>query len=176
MSVHATGIDYAAPITAFLRRWRQAGSLLAGRECGASLVEFGLMLPFLLLLLLGVIDLGRAYYLSIEVSNAAYAGALYGTQNATDTTGMKAAALADVPDLSSGSSAMTSTAYAGCECSDGTHATSPCPSTPPSCTSPAFLLNYVQVKTSYTYKPLFSWPGIPSSMTLQGSAWLRAGQ
>jgi len=176
MSMHASGIDCAYAIKNFCRRLGAAGGIHARQECGASLVEFALVLPFLLLLLLGVIDLGRAYYLSIEVCNAAYAGALYGTQNPTDTTGMKAAALADVPDLSTGSNAMTPNAYAGCECTDGSSATTPCPATPPSCPSPAFLVNYVQVTTSYNYKALFPWPGVPSPLSLRGSAWLRVGQ
>lgn len=141
----------------------------AKQERGASLVELGLMLPFLALLLLGVIDFGRAYYVNVEVSNAAYTGALYGTQNSTDTTGMQNAALADAPDVTG----MVATASYGCECSDGTNPVLSCASQP-SCG--VNVVNYVQVTTSITYKPIFPWPGIPSSFALQGSAKLRAGQ
>ena len=42
---------------------------------GQSLVEFALALPLLVLLLVGVFDLGRAVYASNAVSNAAHAGA-----------------------------------------------------------------------------------------------------
>ncbi|MFZ0962635.1 MAG: TadE/TadG family type IV pilus assembly protein [Terriglobia bacterium] len=142
---------------------------LATREHGASLVEFGLMLPFLALLLLGVIDFGRAYYVQIEVSNAAYTGALYGTQNPTDTTGMQNAATGDAADITG----MSAAATYGCECSDGSNAVPSC-SSRPSCG--VNVLNYVQVTTSATYKPMFPWPGIPSSISLGGSAKLRAGQ
>ena len=137
-------------------------------EQGASLVEMGLMLPFLALLLLGLIDFGRAYYINVEVSNAAYTGALYGTQNYSDTTGMQNAATGDAADITG----MTAVATYGCECSDGTNAVASCTSQP---TCAVNVVNYVQVTTSATYKPMFPWPGIPSSFSLQGTARLRAG-
>lgn len=142
---------------------------LAGSDRGASLVEFGLMLPFLGLLLIGVIDFGRAYYLSIEVTSAAHTGAMYGVHNPADITGMQNAATGDAPDVSG----VVATATYGCECSDGSSPVANC-SSQPSCS--INVVHYVQVNTSATYKPLFPWPGIPASLTLQGMARLRAGQ
>ena len=147
---------------------RSVAALLA-RERGASLVEFALMIPFLALLLLGVIDFGRAYYVKVEVGNAAYTGALYGTQNYTDITGMQNAAVGDAPDVSG----VTATAAYGCECSDGTNPVASCTSQPSCSTN---VVNYVQVTTTAVYKPIFPWPGIPGAMTMQGAAKLRAGQ
>ncbi|MBE7159246.1 MAG: pilus assembly protein, partial [Rhodospirillales bacterium] len=62
------------------------------------MVELALLLPLLLLLLVGAVDLGRAFYVAIEVSSAASAGAVYGTQNPTDTAGMQNAAALNAPD------------------------------------------------------------------------------
>jgi len=45
---------------------------------GAALVEFALLLPFLALLVCGVIDIGRFYSVWNETKNAAREGALYG--------------------------------------------------------------------------------------------------
>jgi hypothetical protein len=42
---------------------------------GQSAVEFALLLPVMLLLFLGTVDLARGYYLSIETSGAARSGA-----------------------------------------------------------------------------------------------------
>ena len=148
--------------------WLSASVANTARERGASLLEFALLFPFLSLLLLGVIDFGRAYYLNIEVSNAAYVGALYGSQNPTDATGMQNAALGEAPDVSG----IAATATYGCECSDGTSPITQCTSQP-SCT--VNVVKYVQVTTSATYRTLFPWPGIPSSFSLQGTARLRAG-
>src|SRR5450759_2469354 len=52
-------------------------------ESGQTLLEFALMLPFLMLLLLGIAEIGRAAFIAIKVSNAATAGAEYGSQNST---------------------------------------------------------------------------------------------
>ncbi len=51
---------------------------------GQSLVELALTLPLLLLILLGVIDLGRIYFSYITVVNAAREGARYGAGHPQD--------------------------------------------------------------------------------------------
>jgi len=161
-------IDCSLPGTRCLPQ--AIGAAWAKSERGTSLVELALLLPVLGLLLLGVIDFGRAYYLSIEVQNAAEAGALYGSQNITDTAGMQSAATTDASDVPG----MTATASVGCECSDGSSSQSPCPATPPSCA--VNVVNYAQVTTSASYTPLFhTWiiPGLPASITLHGSAKVR---
>jgi len=50
-------------------------------ESGQSLVEVALLLPFLVLMMLGVIELGRYAYIGILVGNAARAGAAYGIES-----------------------------------------------------------------------------------------------
>lgn len=64
-----------------------AGCRRAGR--GQSLVELALALPFLLLLLLGTIDIGRAFFDYIQLRNAAYEGARYGARFPNDSSGMQ---------------------------------------------------------------------------------------
>jgi len=44
---------------------------------GQSLVEFALVLPLLLMLILGAIDFGRLFYTKIIITNAAREGAYY---------------------------------------------------------------------------------------------------
>jgi hypothetical protein len=46
---------------------------------GQSLLEFALILPILILVLVGVFDLGRALFALITINNAAREGARYGT-------------------------------------------------------------------------------------------------
>lgn len=48
---------------------------------GQGLVEFALTLPILILILLGVLDLGRVYFATMTVTNAAREGARYGAAN-----------------------------------------------------------------------------------------------
>lgn len=63
------------------------------RSRAQSLTELALALPVLLLLMLGTIDLGRAYFDYIQMRNGAFEGARYGSINPTDTTGIKNAVM-----------------------------------------------------------------------------------
>lgn len=65
-------------------RWRSAGDTQAR---GQSLVELAFMFPVLLLILSGAIDLGRAYYAYVTLTNAAREGARYGASNPIDANG-----------------------------------------------------------------------------------------
>jgi Flp pilus assembly protein TadG len=144
--------------------------LLRG-EHGASLVEMALLLPMFMLLLFVAIDLGRAFYLVIEIAGAARAAAIYGSRNPTDTTGMSNAAKYDAPDVPNLS---VGTPTYGCECSDGTNysAGSTCGTTP-TCSSTTQVYR-VNVTVTATYKPLIPWPGLPSSMPFSSSASMRS--
>ncbi|MCB2187521.1 MAG: pilus assembly protein [Deltaproteobacteria bacterium] len=57
-----------------MTRWRQ----LLGREDGTSAVEFTLILPVLLLVLFGIIELGSAWYARQMMVNASREGARFG--------------------------------------------------------------------------------------------------
>jgi len=47
---------------------------------GQSFVEFALLLPILLILVLGTVDLGRAYFSSVSLENAVKEGAFFGAR------------------------------------------------------------------------------------------------
>lgn len=57
------------------------------RRPGQSLVELAVALPFVLLLMLGTVDLGRMFFDYIEIRNAVREGAAYASRNPTDTAG-----------------------------------------------------------------------------------------
>jgi hypothetical protein len=65
------------------------------KDHGQSMVEFALLLPFLILLIVGVFDLGRAFFSLITITNAAREGARYGTMHPSDEAGMIDAAVAE---------------------------------------------------------------------------------
>ena len=62
------------------------------REAGQNLVEFSLVMMFLLIIAFGVLDLGRAFFSVITISNAAREGARYLTMHPDDIDGAKTAA------------------------------------------------------------------------------------
>lgn len=47
-------------------------------ECGALIVEFGLIVPILFVLVFGIVDFGRAYFTMNNLSAAVREGARYG--------------------------------------------------------------------------------------------------
>ena len=57
------------------------------RQRGQGLVEFALILPLLLLLMVGVIEFGRLLFMYTEVSNAAREAVRYGIARGTDVSG-----------------------------------------------------------------------------------------
>lgn len=134
---------------------------------GSSLLETALVVPILLLLVAGAVDLGRAYTTAIEVEAAAHAGALYGAQNPTDRAGMEAAT-----ENQSNLSGLTSTASYGCECADGSSAVPSC-GTIPDC--PDNYVDYVSVTATAQFVPLLRYPGLPSSLQMSSTSHLRAG-
>jgi Flp pilus assembly protein TadG len=57
-----------------------------GNERGASVVEAAVVTPLLLFILLGAIDLGRAYFTYLTIIDAAREGARYGAAHYEDPT------------------------------------------------------------------------------------------
>jgi Flp pilus assembly protein TadG len=158
---HAAQLDEVSRIS-LRQRWH-----MLRKDDGSQLVELTLILPMLLLILAGAVDFGRAYFIAMEVSSAAEAGATYGLQNPSDTAGMQAAALLDAPDLPT----LTPVATYGTECSDGTLAVAQS-GTPPTCS--VDVVQYVEVDTTATYKPILTYPGIKSLFTIVGKSRMRA--
>jgi len=58
-------------------------------EKGQSLVELAVSLVILLLLVGGIVDLGRAFFTSMSLRDAVQEGALYGAIDPTNTAGIK---------------------------------------------------------------------------------------
>ena len=53
-------------------------------ENGQSLTEFAVSITFIILILSGIVDLGRAYFTYISLRDAAQEGAIYGSINPLD--------------------------------------------------------------------------------------------
>jgi Flp pilus assembly protein TadG len=136
---------------------------------GASLVELAILLPLFMLLMAVAVDLGRAYYLVLELQGAANAAAAYGVQNPTDTAGMSTVAQDNAPNVPG---LTVGTHTYGCECSDGTSYSASCASVP-ACTGLTEVYR-VNITVTATYKPLFPWPAIASTMSFSSSASMRS--
>jgi Flp pilus assembly protein TadG len=157
-------------------------------QSGQALIELAFVLPMILVLALGVIEIGRYAYIAILVGNAARAGADYGAQSngqSIDTTGIQNAAYYDFAGAISGSTTtngqtvssltVTSTVSCGCDSAGSTTSASCDSTTNPTagtCTGTANWVVFVAVTASGTFNSLFSYPGIPSSITITRTATL----
>jgi Flp pilus assembly protein TadG len=149
------------------------------RDKGQAFVELALVLPVFTLMLVGIVEVGRLEYASIEVNNAARAGVSYAAQTHTtaqDSTNIQLAATQDAPNLTK----MTAVASYSCSC-EGSTGTLPAPAdcstiSLTSCASPSRIVEFVQVNTTATVPTLFHFPGIASTITLRGQAIMRVLQ
>jgi Flp pilus assembly protein TadG len=150
-------------------------------ESGQSLVELALIAPMLLVLVLGIAEMGRYAYISILVGNAARAGAAYGAQSlaqSVDTTGIRAAADNDFQNNGQLVSSLTvNPPVTSCGCdSAGTVTTASCNgNTAGTCVAGHWVV-LVSVTAHGTFNSMLNYPGIPSSLTLTSTATLRVVQ
>jgi hypothetical protein len=121
-------------------------------------------------------------YDSIEISNAANAGAAYGMQSltfASNTSGMTTAAQNEASDFGAALSVTPTTYYACSSAIGGTQYTgaSAQSNANAGCTGTGnHALEFVQVKTSASVTPSIHWLGLPSSFTLTGSSVMEVEQ
>jgi hypothetical protein len=136
------------------------------------MAELVVATPLLLMVLIGLVEAGRAGDFAIRVASAARAGVQYGSQNlvtALDNTGMQSAATTDAA-----SSAVTAVASHFCKCADGSTSASCLPSF----CSATHQIVYVQVITSGTIPSLFNYAPLPASLrtiSITGKAIMRVG-
>lgn len=156
---------------------RRPGAGRAGSERGAALVELAIALPLLVVILVGTIDFGRAFRTAMIATNAARAGAQYGSQTPskyTDHTGMVAAA--DAVLSGNGLSPATTVASHLCQCVSTTGVytdTTPVNTCNATCTSGHITVR-VTVSVTQTFSTTSPVPGVPSSVSITRGATLRA--
>jgi Flp pilus assembly protein TadG len=126
------------------------------RNAGQSLVELALMLPILVLLLVGVFDLGRAFHALITLNNAGREAARFGTLHRLDLAGMRAAAIQEAQNsgivIVNGDIALT--------CPDAGTA------------APCARDTTIRVTITYLYDPILSF-FFPSGVTIHGEVEMR---
>ena len=135
---------------------------------GVALVEIAIILPFLLLLAIGAIEIGRfANYANIA-ANAAHAGVQWGAQSlstASNNPGMVNAATLDWGTATG----LSPSPSHYCQCSDGTSST--CLST--DCPLPLHRILWVKVIVTGSLTSLLAYPGLPRTFTITKTAIMR---
>jgi Flp pilus assembly protein TadG len=125
-------------------------------------------------LLLGTAELAALVYDSIELSNSAHAGAMYGMISSTfagDTAGIQRAAQAEAADFGTNVTVTPTTYYAcsnavdGAQYSTQTAAAAVCPAN-----ASNHYLQFVKVVSSMSIKPPVTCPGLPKTWTVSGTS------
>ena len=151
---------------------------------GVAMVEFAIVLPVLVLLLLPLVDLGMGFYVKTQVMTAAEAGAQYafvhgwsGTNTTTQTS-----LVAAVNSATSLSGLQVTTAPSlSCKCANGTTLTTltvTAPYSQSTCSAQTCVTSppagaYVTVHAQATYTPLFTYRIFGGGKTLTASSTVR---
>ena len=146
-------------------------------EDGGALVELAISLPLLLAILVATVDFARVFYLGIELTNAARAGAQYGAYapgRSSDFTGMTT--VVQNSTTTTGISA-TPTPSRLCQCATNTGVFSPT-SPANTCTatcSGGHIVMTVTVSASKNFTTIMGGfiPGLPSTIPMSRTATLR---
>ncbi len=130
------------------------------RASGAAAVELAVVLPMVLLLTFAAVDLGRVVHAYLAVSNAARAGAGYGSMHeftAYTRPSWESQIRSTIEDEMQGlhgfSAANLQSTYTTTTDSDG--------------------LFQVQVTVSYPFSTVIAWPGVPSQISLSHKVEMR---
>ena len=126
---------------------------------GQSLVEFALIAPVLIILMLGTIDYGRVYFAYVSVTNGARNGAQFASESTTaaaDIDGIRTAAIGDTSELLN-----TSPTNPDVTVATGTDTQGRL---------------YADVTMQYTFTTMFPWPGLPNSMNVARTVRTRVAE
>ena len=152
---------------------------------GAALIEITLFVPILALMAIAIINFGLYFSYSIQVENAAQAGAQWAITNLgqngysssslnTMKTAGNGANNTSHPSVDTAISLSTPTLYCGCPSNVTDSAwTSSC-ATGPACSDGSYPGTYVQVVASGTFTPFANYGSFfPSSFNLSSTATVR---
>jgi Flp pilus assembly protein TadG len=153
-------------------------TLLRSAPRGGAIVEFALVMPFLVGLAVGLFDLGFGLWQSMQVQAAAEAGAQYASLNALT---WNATAIATAVTSATGASGVSATPAPSqvCGCTNSNILTPVGSPTGGSCSSftctPSGTAGlYASVSAQASYSPLVPWPWMSRTpTTLTGQAYRR---
>jgi Flp pilus assembly protein TadG len=143
---------------------------------GNAAVEFAIIAPVLLGLLVPIADFGLYIYDQMQLNLAAQAGMEYAARNGWVPAGIKQAAINASPSLNLTTANVSASEFCGCpsgttiavqNCNDPvTNQQAHCNNDP----AQPLVGTYVNVTATYQFNTLFHYPAIPDSQTLSSGA------
>ncbi len=157
--------------------WRTLKRLAASNK-GSTAVELGLILPIIAGMMVPLVDLGMGAYAEMQLQSAVQAGAGNALTSGFNPTAIAAIVQANGTSLSNLQVTPAPTQQCGCVTTSNTidYSTTQYPpycSSCPNAADPSKVGVYVTVNATATYTPLFSYPGIGSSVALSAQSVVR---
>jgi Flp pilus assembly protein TadG len=143
----------------------------SAKRRGSAMVEFAIMSPLFLMLLGGTMDFARLFHQSMQLNNAARAGAQFALgkdSNMYNITGIQQAAIAAQPNLPG----MGVVAQVICKLPPADATTQGDGATVP-CTTSGYTRRYLQITASKNYNLMSSYLALPTEFPLKGKAMVR---
>ena len=135
---------------------------------GAAAIEFAIVASILIVMAIGVVDVGMGFYRKMQVQNAAQAGAYYAMRNGFAPSSI-ANAVTAATAFSGISASPAPRLYCGCP-SNTDIATIDCSS---KCPDGSIAARYVEVSAQGTYNTILIYPIFPESFTLTALSTVR---
>ena len=148
----------------FIERFQR----LFGDPRGSVSVELGIVLSLLTVMVIPTVDIGMGAYTQMQVANAAQAGAEYAAVNGWNS-GNVSTAVTSATSLGGISASPAPTETCGCVTA-GAVVAATCGAT---CSNGNTAGSFVTVNAQATYTTLFSYPGLPSPMTMTSTSTVR---
>lgn len=151
-----------------IARTDRRSSLRKRRNAGSAAIEFGLAIPLLLTMLMGLVEVGYSVYEGMQVYSAVEAGALYAAKN-----GFNSAAIASAVVTATGTAGITATPapaqFCGCPSNAGVLNVS-CSS---KCIDGSTPGTYVLISAALPHSTILPYPGLPLPATLTAQSTVR---
>lgn len=154
------------PRFAALSRVCRLSRQLAAERRGAVAVEFAFLLPVLLMMLAGLVDMSRLMSQQMQVQSAAQAGAAYTLAKGWNQAAV-AQAIVDATSLPVAAEPAPRTLSA---CVSGTDIVETTAALCPSGEAPG---KYALASARVPFRPLIPWPGVLVPQAIEGSALVR---
>ena len=140
---------------------------------GSPAVEFAMVSPILMMMLLGIADFGMGYWDHMQVEAAAQAGASYVVNSGFNATKIANAVKSGGPIVIQASPAPTQI----CGCPNATGGVTATADTAPTCTTKCSGGSsagvFVKVNAKYLFTPMYPWPGLPNPISLTATTMIR---
>jgi hypothetical protein len=137
-------------------------------NAGTAAIEFALFVPLLLILLMGVVEVGLAVHQAMQVSNSAEAGMLYAAKNGFDPAGI-AAAVANATGTQGIAAVPAPAQFCGCPTAGGVSPVE-CGAT---CADGSLSGAYIRISATLNHQTILPYPGLPLPNTLTAQSILR---